>query len=390
MLLWRSFAGQVTVTLTSADISTLLTAIQAQICLDNIVFIDELTVNCDILRADLKRARAICERRGDTIRVKGRAGLYWSFKQLLTRPVLIAGLLILTVMSIWLPARVFFVRVEGNSTIPSNLILERAAVCGISFGTSRRAVRSEKVKNALLEAMPQLQWAGVNTHGCVAVITVKERPLSNEPQIAGEVSSIVASRDGIIEECTVIRGSSVCKPGQAVRAGQTLISGYTDCGLTIRASRAEGEVYAQTERYLEIISPSECQFRRDEGQVTKKYSLLIGKKRINFYKGSGISDTSCVKMYSAYYVTLPGGFVLPLAFVTESWTDCTLSPGTAGQPELSFFAQEYLTGQMNAGKILSGTESLSESEGTFQLTGHYRCLEMIGIRKNEEIVKPYE
>jgi hypothetical protein len=246
------------------------------------------------------------------------------------------------------------------------------------------------VKNALLEAMPQLQWAGVNTKGCVAVITVKERPLAKESQIAGEVSSIVASRDGIIEECTVIRGSPACKPGQAVRAGETLISAYTDCGLTIRAGRAEGEVYAQTERSLEVISPSEYLFRREEGSVTKKYSLLIGKNRINFYKGSGISDTSCVKMYSAYYVTLPGGFVLPLAFVTESWTDCTLSAGSADQPELAFFAQEYLTEQMNAGRILSGTESLTVSEGTFQLMGHYRCLEMIGIRKNEEIVKPYE
>lgn len=390
MSFWHSLAGQVTITLTSADISALLTAMQTQIRLQNVVFLDELTVNCDILRTDLERARGLCSRRGDSLQVKSKKGLYWSMKQLTGRPVLVAGLLLLLAMSLWVPTRVFFVRVEGNSIVPAKLILERAAECGISFGTSRREVRSEKVKNALLEAMPQLQWAGVNTRGCVAVITVKERPAAAENDVRGQVSSIVASRDGIVEECTVISGSPVCKPGQVVRAGETLISGYTDCGLTIRAGRAEGEIYARTERFLSMISPSTFQYRGHEKRETKKYALLIGKKRINFYKGSGISDTSCVKMYSAYYVTLPGGFVLPVALVTERWTEYTLCVGPAEQPDLSGFAQAYLTGQMVAGRILSQTESLTETDGTFQLTGHYRCLEMIGVRKNEEIIKPYE
>ena len=36
-------------------------------------------------------------------------------------------------------------------------------------------IRSEKVKNSLLQRIPQLQWAGINTDGCVAVISVREK-----------------------------------------------------------------------------------------------------------------------------------------------------------------------------------------------------------------------
>ena len=92
---------------------------------------------------------------------------------MLFRPVLLAGLGILFLLAMYLPSRVLFIRVEGNMQIPDRQILAAAEECGIRFGASRREVRSEKVKNALLSSVPQLQWAGVNTAGCVATISVR-------------------------------------------------------------------------------------------------------------------------------------------------------------------------------------------------------------------------
>lgn len=45
------------------------------------------------------------------------------------------------------------------------------------------------MKNALLSAIPELQWAGVNTYGCRAVISVRERTLPErkpEPENRGQ------------------------------------------------------------------------------------------------------------------------------------------------------------------------------------------------------------
>ena len=79
----------------------------------------------------------------------------------------------------------------------------------------------------------------MNTRGCVAVISVRERPEEAQVDRPGTVSAVTAAQDGIIERVTVTNGTALCRPGQAVRAGETLISGYTDCGRTIRAGRAE-------------------------------------------------------------------------------------------------------------------------------------------------------
>ena len=393
MNIWQSLFGTVRAKLTSADISATLRLFNtAGIELQDVICPDILTAEFTVSRKDWKKARSIAQRRGDSIRLLHRIGTYWAVKKLLHRPVFVIGMLFLLAVSICLPTRVLFVHVEGNQAVPANKIIEKAAQCGIRFGTSRRAVRSEKVKNALLEAMPELQWAGVNTNGCVAVITVRERAAAEEDRQAGGVSSLVAARDGVIQECTVTKGTAVCRLGQAVRAGQVLISGYTDCGLTLRAGRAEGEVFALTERVMELTMPSQYTFRKETNGQKKKYGLLIGKKRINFYKGSGISYDSCVRMYSEKYITLPGGFRLPVALITETWTDyaCDMRETEVPETEIEYFAKDLLRQQMRGGRILSGGGSAESMDGFVLFRGRYQCYERISTRKNEEIIKPNE
>ena len=279
---WHSVEGMVGLTLTGASPAQSVSAInQAGITVyDAKMGEDELTVHFQVSRKAIKRVREIASKRGDTLSIRRRKGMYWTAKGLLKRPVLLAGIIILMCIAVFLPTRIFFFRVEGNDSIPTKLILEKCAQCGISFGASRREVRSEKVKNALLEAIPELQWAGVNTSGCVATISVRERSEENPSVQVNGVSSMIAVRDGVITDLTVTRGNAVCKIGKAVRAGQILISGYTDCGISIRAEQAQGEIYARTDREIEAIFPDNTSEKGEMTRQTKKISLIIGKYRL--------------------------------------------------------------------------------------------------------------
>ena len=390
---WRSMNGMILVEITSADIAGMLTALnQNGISVFKTVSINDLTVEAQFRRQDLKRLRKLSEKRGDSVRLLKRSGAYWSVKSLIKRPVLLIGMLILLALSCFIPSRIWFFKVEGNSRIPDNLILEQASFCGISFGASRREVRSEKMKNALLEALPQLQWAGINTSGCVATISVRERENKLNTEKTVGVSSIIAACDGIIQSCTVTKGNAVCSVGQAVKAGQLLISGYTDCGLSIRACRAEGEVFARTERTVSAVAASEFQEKAVQTQEIKKISLIIGKKRINFYKDSGILDATCDKMVFEEKLTLPGGFVLPVTLVTEIWKYYDHSNIVVAQDQLNQqlteFASSYLDGLMIAGETLSAEETVFAENGFVSLEGKYTCHEMIGRAQKEEILKP--
>ena len=380
----------ITAEITGADIpETMQCLINGDITLLCIVPKDELTVQLTFQRCYFRKLWKICQRRGDKIRILSRQGLYWNVRAFLQRPVLMAGFLIILFLTLYLPSRILFVKVEGNSLIPDRQILDMADSCGIGFGASRRGVRSEKMKNALLEAIPQLQWAGINTKGCVAVITVREREVPRRNMAEEGLCHIVALTDARITDCTATRGTLLCAPGQAVRAGQILISGYTDTGLTLRAHRAEGEVYGQTRRSFRAVTPGISAAVMKTGGQMKKISLLIGKKRINLWKDSGIWDATCDRMYEEYYITLPGGFRLPLALAVERFVVLETAereiPQEKAETLLTEFAESSLIQSMVAGSIDSCDVSVMPEPGIWILTGEYRCTELVGICQRLQI-----
>ncbi len=394
MDLWQSMAGMVQIELTSADVAAALRQISNHAIPIFTVQpgYDMLSVRFQVRRKDSAKLKTLAEKKGDSVKILRHLGLYWKCKSLLKRPVLIAGLILFLMLTFYLPTRVLFFQVEGNENIPARKILACCQELGIGFGASRRDVRSEKLKNALLEAMPELQWAGINTSGCVATVSVRERSSPPQMEESNGVSSIVAAQDAVITECTVTRGTAACKPGDSVTAGQVLISGFTDCGLTIRAQQAQGEVYGKTQRLLRVLTPAKQEKRQDTGSSVKKFSLILGKKRINFYNGSGISPDSCVKMVSSEELTLPGGFRLPVTLVCERWTSTELTPSSVQEEEvlnyLPDFGRSYLSRQMIAGTVRSESCKVSFQEDCYLLEGSYDCTEMIGISKKEENILP--
>lgn len=385
-----SVMGMLHVTVTSADVGNTLSAIAAAgIAVFDVKQVDELTVALGIHRRDYRRLWKFAEKRGARLDLRNRSGIYWTAKGLICRPILALGLFLLMVLSLWIPGRVLFVRVEGNKAVSSNQILEAAADCGIRLGASRRDVRSEQVKNNLLARIPGLQWAGVNTEGCVAVISVREREVTEEYQDTSGVSSILSACDGVVLSVTARKGSAKCIPGQAVKAGDILISGYTDCGLTVTATHAEGEIFAATGRKLAVQTPHERIKRNEVWEKGEKYSLIVGKKRIIFDKGSGICDATCVKMYTEYCLTLPGGFSLPVIFAKETVlitaTEAEAIPYHEAEEQMRAFASSYLQSLMIAGTVSQRLEAVTEDDGVYTMAGVYACTEMIGREQTEEI-----
>lgn len=385
--------GNIIAEITSADISSLLNTFTASgIQLRNIEYCNVLTVRITVSRKDYQQLVMLSEKQGAVVKKRGTHGLYPVTNRFLKRPILVLFVLFIFLLSCYVPSRIFFLRVEGNSQVPERYIIEVAAECGIDFGAKRRLVRSEMMKNRLLEKIPQLQWAGINTSGCTAVISVREKTRNeSQDETKHQVSSIVASRDGIIQSCIVQQGNALCKVGQAVKAGQVLVSGYLDCGIVIKATQADAEIKALTFRDLKVVAPSPTAIKGIKQETKTKYGLRIGKKLIKFYKDSGNLDTTCGKIYSEEYVHLPGGFRLPIAVVKE--TEVNYNEGgeelvisDTGE-WIKDFANNYLKNTMVSGEIVSADAEVTPDAGAFCLRGRYACKEMIGQIKQEDFIQ---
>jgi hypothetical protein len=100
---------------------------------------------------------------------------------------------------------------------------------------------------------------------------------------------------------------------------------------------------------------------------------------------------TCAKIYEEKYVTLPGGFVLPVGVAIETWIEYDLQEDTNPNAEvlLQSFGRAYVLQQMVAGTIERASEEISSDEECFYLSGDYSCCEMIGVTRIEENILDY-
>lgn len=344
-----------------------------------------LTLRLTMGPGQWRRLSSLAEKRGDRCRVISQWGLGVTLARCRRRLPFWVALALLCGLVLYAPRWIWFVRVEGNVSVPTREILAAAEQCGVSFGAKSKEIRSEKVKNQLLNLVPQLQWAGVNFSGGVATISVRERLEAEPVRDRSTVTDVVATRDGIVVSMSVLGGQALCQVGQAVQAGELLITGCVDYEQKTEYTHADGEVYALTRRQVKAIYPSQWGEKTYTGRVWRCYSLVVGRKIINLRGNSGISQGTCDKMTETKTLPLPGAYRLPVYLLVETYREYTLTPETPG-PEmcksiLADFSRAYTRGEMLAGEILGEMPAFQEEEAVYILTTTYSCREMIARQR---------
>ena len=210
--------GYLDVELTGAGVvDTINRAGEKGITLYEVCWTGDISVRFRISVAEYFVLNKLASKQGDEIKIQGRRGIRFWIYGMIKRPVLTFTMAVLLAFSLWLPGRVLFLAVNGNDKVSAQLILQTAEECGVRFGAKRVYVRSEAVKNNLLEKLPQLQWAGVNTVGCIAVISVREDADRIKKDSGAKATNIVACRDGIVLSVTATSGSSAGRNRRAQR-----------------------------------------------------------------------------------------------------------------------------------------------------------------------------
>lgn len=383
MQLWDSITGCVRCRVVSASLEDTINKITSKCNIANFEQVDALTATFWVKRVELANIYDLAER----VDVIEYAGIYWEILNFFKRPIIVIGITIILFLVLFLPTRVLFIRVYGNNKVSVESILVAAQSCGVQFGAYREQIRSEKVKNALLQTIPQLQWACINTKGCTAEIFVQERNFGDGEE-SRDAASLVAANDGIIAELTVFSGTPLCSVGQAVKKGQLLVSGYSDLGLLIKSGTASAEIIADTTRAIETIALCNYTQNKEVIEETRRYSLCIGKKLINFYKGSGISPPECGRINKIYRLKLPGGFYLPVSIVEERiiYYESVICTDQGDQIDwLQAVADSAICKQMVAGEILKQTATVEWDGNVCRLYSKYRCKEMIAIPQSKEM-----
>ena len=120
MTFWRSLSGEVLVELITADPAGSLAAIaQMGLPISKVLPQEELTLSFRARRRDLKILERMAAKRGEKLTVLRHLGLYYTFRSLVRRRLLLMGVSLLLLSALLIPTRILFFRVTGNSRIPA-------------------------------------------------------------------------------------------------------------------------------------------------------------------------------------------------------------------------------------------------------------------------------
>ena len=315
----------------------------------------------------------------DTQRVGGSYALYRHRRRTAAAAMLAFVLLLL----VWSKAFIWEIEVSGNETVPTGEILGALAECGVGVGSFWPAFTSDSIRDEALVRLPELSWLTVNVYGSRAEVIVRERVAKPEMISDGEAVDIVAAKSGFVTKVLALSGSAEVRRGQAVSAGDTLIS----CRIPWKTDpvHAYGEIRARTYYELTAVSPVQRAEKRYTGREKNRWSLVIGGKHVNFFRNSSFSDGECDKIYYSYPLAVRGLFSLPVSLEREQ---CRFYETSEAPDDLLLREQELeselhrrLCQEIGDGEIVSENYSSSEKDGALVVCLRAECEEDIGLSR---------
>lgn len=344
------------------------------------------TVHITMLLGGYRKLRAQAEKAGFEIRQVEKSGVPFFLWKIRKRYVLVAGMLLMF-LAVWgMSLFVWEIDVSGNKEVPSQRILQELHALGVGIGSFGPSITSEAISNEIIIRIPELAWIAVNVSGSHADVLVRERvpkPLitdDNTPMM------VYAIKSGIIAKMSVLQGARVFTVGNTVQAGDVIVTGIMDSLASgKRMVRAMADVEARTWYEMSCQMTLNTLKKAYTGHTITKTSVILTGNRINLYFNGGISFDNYDKITTEKIIRLPTGNILPVAVVTEKYSEYTTA-----QTELSVLSAEEILQkrlldrlklQLTAGEIVKTDFSTKIDNGVIEVTLKAECLEQIAAMR---------
>lgn len=345
---------------------------------------DEFTLRLTLDERDYSAAAAIAARsQCELARISSRGGALLA-RRLRRRIALLAAAVVCFALLAAGSLFVWEIDISGCESVTEGEVRRALASAGVAEGSFWPAWDADAVKNHLLLEIPELAWAGVSVSGSRAEVRVRERIERPELASDGAPGSITAAASGIIERMEVYEGAPAVSVGDAVAAGETLVSGEMASAVgDTRYVRARAAVTART--YVELTACALLKYGRLlEADTHSRWSLIIGSGRVNFFRGSSQTPPGCGKIIEEYPLAWEGVFRLPVTLVRETVIEYSAQEAEEDPALLEQRLAEALQSRLERrlegrGEALSVHFTARESGGALYVTLRAECREDIAV-----------
>lgn len=342
----------------------------------------EITASTSV--SGYKQLRSISKKSGMKMHILKKCGLRFWLAKNKVRSGLAVGVTAFVLILITLSQFAWRIEVVGNTEIEDTEILSVFEGYGVKTGAKISDLDLKTITEKVLKDMPELSWAKVNKKGSMLCIEIREKRKIPEFYDDSVSTNVVASEDGLVLSCDVLRGTEEIKVGSAVRKGDLLISGIvTHRDGSEETLHADGIVRAETKDNFSVSR-----------QNFNVYTLKDYKKRYEiFFFGFvipiGINPTGEIISENASYLQ-SGDAVLPVGLIKTTGLTFAESPAENSQMQnliCLFKCAEHIYELTDNAEVKSSKITVNQSETHFSCGVYSTCEKNIAELKEIYIEK---
>ena len=290
-----------------------------------------------------------------------------------------AALLLCLSFFIFISGRVFEIRVSGASKDAEKAVLSSLQDAGLYPGAAFRALDFSEIENGLKDACSSVAWVNLHRRGTVVYVNVIEKEVEDSSQ-EGALANLVASEDAVIVAVSPSSGAACVKVGDAVKAGDLLISAVYSDGTLGGASgevlgRVQGEIFVEA-----LMREQKVALKR---QKNVKIALNFFGFSINIFKNYRNLPNGCDIIESNRQLRLLGRASMPISLSVQTAYLAEEQTVLLSEEEAIRLADARL--RASVGELLSKGEIVAmQTEGGFTERGYAFTLRYAQIRNVAE------
>lgn len=271
------------------------------------------------------------------------------------------------------------VNVVSADGLDGAVIEQQLETLGLKTGSFRPSIDFYELCNSYLASYKDCAWISVNVIGNVAYVEALSRKVPPEKEDS-EPRDLVAACDGMIVSREVFEGSAEAGTGDAVKAGDILVSGRVeDKQGDVYFRHSRGRVLADIQKTFSAAVPYSEEKEVPAANEAVSRSLVIFGNEIPLsfggdYNGETREDLSQFSV---------GGKDLPFAILTKRAvkTEKTI---ISRSPETAEIIAEYRVSNecakvLGEAHILSINKNTEQSENECTVTWTVRCIADIAV-----------
>ncbi|WP_087065409.1 sporulation protein YqfD [Intestinibacillus massiliensis] len=345
--------------------------------------LDEL--HATVLLGDFKRLRALMGRTGCRVHLLRRRGAPFMAHRFRKRYMLFGGAAALAGLCWVLTSFLWVVHLTVPDGVSGYDLAHNLHDLGVRPGAYIGSIDARAVRSEMMYRMPELAFISINLHGNRLEVEAHARRPKPEMVDKDLPTSVYATKPGLITKMAVTEGTPAVKVGETVAQGDMLVSSVklpTGEQGAARKSHATAEVEARTWYTATSRRAPAAAAKQYTGKETVQYALVFGRRRVNLFLGSGVSEENCDKAVEERKIVIADSLEVPVKLQKQTFryyeTREAAPDPDAVRAGMEQAAVRRLQAQIDGTITARSTAFRELPGGGYELTLYAECLEQIG------------